>query len=169
MGETTQFIVREMKTEDAKEAAAVCKKCFGKHGAPRRKFLEDAAWSWRHRFFVAEVDGKIAACAGARVAEFYEDYYEAEKKNAYVEIVAVDPNYHGRGIGTELFTKLIDTLADIGVKSVYLNVHPANTPAIEFYKRFGFKYMSLPEEYPEQAAMYLMVERQWTRNSPSEQ
>lgn len=159
MGETSQFIVRKMNTEDAKEAAAVCKKCFGKHGVPRRHFLEDAAWSWRHRYFVAELDGKIIACAGARVAEFFEDYYEAEKNNAYVEVVAVDPDYHGQGVGTKLFSELLDTLKEVGVKTVCLHIHPSNTPAIDFYERFGFKYYAGFKKYYESDMMILTVEK----------
>ena len=134
-----KIILREMNIDDAKEAAILCRKIFGKHGAPRRKHLEDAACSWRHEYYVAELDGKIIACMGARTAEWFEDYYEAEKKSAYIEVVAVDPDYQGRGIGTKLFAKLIDRLDNIGVKSNCLHVHPSNTPAIEFYKHFGFR------------------------------
>ena len=167
MGEKAQLILREMKMDDAKDAAVICKKCFGKNGAPRRKFLEDAACSWRHRFFVAELDGKIVACMGASLAKWYEDYYEAEKERAEIEVVAVDPDYHGQGIGTKLFTKLIAELDDAGVKEILLRVHPSNAPAIEFYEHFSFKCYGDLKSYYERGVMLPMVRLKW--KLPSEQ
>ena len=167
MGEEAQLILREMKTDDAKEAAAICKKCFGKHGAPRRNFLEDVAWSWRYISFVAELDGKIVACMGASLAKWYEDYYEAKKERAEIEIVAVDPDYQGQGIGTKLFTKLIEALDDAGVQEIQLFVHPSNAPAIEFYEHFGFKCYGDLKRYYELGVMLPMARLKW--KLPSEQ
>lgn len=135
-----ELILRFMDYDDAKDAAAVCRKCFGKHGAPRKNYLANIVPSWRHVYFVAELAGKIVACTGARVAEFYENYNEAKRDQAAIEVVAVDPDYHGQGIGTKLFAKLIGTLDDEGVKLMWLSVNPTNTPAIKFYEHFGFTY-----------------------------
>ena len=136
------LILREMREEDVASALVICKKCFGKNAVARRNYLENAAWSWRYTSFVAELDGKIVACACAKLAERYEDYWEAKKDSATIEVLAVDPDYHGQGIGTALFAKLIASLEERAVKSMHLLVHPGNTPAIDFYERFGFKYLN---------------------------
>ena len=135
-----QLILRGLRYDDAKEAATVCRKCFGKHGAPRKNYLADIAPSWRHIYLVAELAGKIVACMGARIAESYKDYNESEFDHAMIEVVAVDPDYHGQGIGTKLFAELLAAIDDKGIKFTALSVNPTNTPAIEFYEHFGFEY-----------------------------
>ena len=153
-----KIILRRMKESDAKDVAAICKKIFGKHGAPRRNHFADVARSWRHKYFVAELDGKIVACMGARIADFYEDYYEAKRDEAKIEIVAVDPDYQGQGIGTKLFAKLIAELDEKGVKVNSLLVHSSNTPAIKFYERFDFKGFDCPKRYPDaEPDMMIMI------------
>ena len=139
-----QLILRFMDYDDVPAVVAVCRKSFGKHVAPRKKYLDDTVSNWRYFYFVAELDGKIVACTGARVADWFEDYEDAKTDTAKIEIVAVDPDYHGQGIGTKLFTKLIDTLEERGVVGMALSVHPSNTPAIEFYEHFGFNYHEIP-------------------------
>ena len=134
------LILRRMREEDAASAVIICRKCFGKSVVARKGYLENAAWSWRYKSFVAELDEKIVACACAKLADWFEDYWEAKKDTAAIEVFAVDPDYQGQGIGTKLFSKLINELEEGGVKSMHLLVHPGNTPAIDFYEHFGFKY-----------------------------
>ena len=158
-----------MTSDDAQEVAAICQKCFGKHAAPRKNALAKVACSWRHVFFVAELNGKIVACMGARVAEFFEDYYEAKKDTAKIQIVAVDPDYHGQGIGTRLFAKLLAELDDGGVMGEYLEVHQSNTPAIKFYEHFGFKNFGKADLRGDVNEMLVMIRTICTNNLNSEQ
>lgn len=169
MGETTQFTVRYMKEEDAAAVSKLHRKCFGKHGGARRNFFENAAWSWRYKSYVAEVEDKIVACAVAQVAEFFQDYRFDEIDSAKIIVLAVDPDYHGRGIGTAIFTELLDKLEETKIKNVSLQVHPGNTPAIEFYKHFGFRHLEIPRERSEFDVMALIMRYRCKTNLPSEQ
>ena len=53
------------------------------------------------------------------------------------------PDVQGRGFGRRLVDRLVDQLARRGSTGVHLGVNPANTGAIEFYRRLGF------DEWPE--------------------
>jgi len=53
-------------------------------------------------------------------------------------VIAVKAEYCGKGIGTQLLSKLSDTVKENGFKGISLSVDPRNT-ALHLYKRFGFK------------------------------
>ena len=136
MGEEA-FTLREMTSDDVDAAVAIDKKCFGKRDAWRRKYFLAAMMSVNSAYLVAEVEGKIVACAGAKI----------HNEEAEIQTLAVDPEYHGLGIGTKLFSKLIDTLKERGAAFVYLEVRPGNTPAINLYEHFGFRALVNIENY----------------------
>lgn len=137
MGETKSFKIREMTTDDAAACAAVDKKCFGKRDAWRKNVFFAAALSSQADFFVSEVDGRIIACAGA----IYHD------DAAEIQTIAVDPDFHGFGIGTQIFSELLAKIRSRGVFTVYLEVRPSNTPAVNLYEHFGFKTVSHVKNY----------------------
>ena len=164
MGETSReitdalFIVRRMTTDDVDAAAAIDKKCFGKRDAWRRSYFLAAMKNLRNVYFVAEADGQVVACAGA----------ELRKDSAEIQTVAVDPDYHGLGIGTKLFGELIAAIEERGIPSIYLEVRIGNTPAIEFYDKFGFRAVAELENYYRNGDGFLMM-RDLQCDSNSEQ
>ncbi|UDY35739.1 GNAT family N-acetyltransferase [Dermatobacter hominis] len=48
------------------------------------------------------------------------------------------PDVQGQGFGRRLVERLLGQLAEHGSTGVHLGVNPANTGAIEFYRRLGF-------------------------------
>ena len=54
-------------------------------------------------------------------------------------IVFVDPDYHDRGIGSELCRQLIAYAADAGHEALVLDVDAANERAVYVYRRMGFE------------------------------
>ena len=54
-------------------------------------------------------------------------------------IVFVDPDYHDRGIGSELCRQLIAYAADAGHEALVLDVDAANERAVHVYRRMGFE------------------------------
>ena len=52
--------------------------------------------------------------------------------------MAVFDPYRGRGFGTQLMQRLIESLSDDGFKKVSLSVDDRN-PALRLYRRFGFE------------------------------
>lgn len=53
-------------------------------------------------------------------------------------LVYVDPEYHGRGLGTELTRQSIAYAADAGHRALGLNVDCENRTAISVYRKLGF-------------------------------
>ncbi len=54
-------------------------------------------------------------------------------------VVFVDPDYHDRGIGTELCRQLVAHAAEGGYEALTLDVDAANRRAIRVYDRVGFE------------------------------
>jgi len=48
------------------------------------------------------------------------------------------PSHYRKGIGTKLFSEVLDALADEGYSKIYLWVLEDNRPAREFYEKNGF-------------------------------
>lgn len=57
----------------------------------------------------------------------------------YIDSVAVDSSFGGRGIGTKLIQRAIDHAREIGIPQVTLNVDQTNPAAGRLYERLGFK------------------------------
>jgi len=76
--------------------------------------------------FVAEADGKVVGTATTMV-------YEG--RLAWIGMVLVDPDYRGRGIGTELLEKTIDHLDAHRIPTMKLDATPQGKP---IYARLGF-------------------------------
>lgn len=59
-------------------------------------------------------------------------------ESIYIGGIQILPEFQGKGIGTALFTELIEESEQTGVP-ITLEVHDVNQSAINFYKKLGFK------------------------------
>ena len=107
-------------------------------------------------FLVAEVAGEVVGCGALHV--MWEDLAE-------IRTVAVDPAWHGRGIGYRLVAGLLANARRIGVARVFVL-----TFETEFFARHGFApidgtpvpaevYDELLRSYDEGVAEFLDLER----------
>lgn len=86
--------------------------------------------------FVAEVEGKIEG-----MALVYPRYSTWKGRTVHLEDLIVSENMRGTGIGSALFSEVIQYGHKKGVKRIEWNVLDWNEPAIVFYEKNGAKIL----------------------------
>ncbi|MDE0117606.1 MAG: mycothiol synthase [bacterium] len=61
--------------------------------------------------------------------------------------IAVDPDFHGRGLGKPMTLAGLDHLADLGLAVGFLYVESDNDPAVATYRSLGFDHHSTNRAY----------------------
>lgn len=97
---------------------------------------------------VAEANGTIVGAAWARIIK---DYGHIDDETPSLSISLL-PDFRGQGIGTQLWTTLLDRLRNKGYEQVSLSVQKANF-ATKLYFHSGFRAVKENEED------YVMVKR----------
>ncbi len=76
---------------------------------------------------------------GDRLAGYFFGRAEAESGEAYVDLVGVRPDYHGRGLGRRLMLAGLAELGRMpGLRQVNLTMAAGNTAAMRLYDSLGF-------------------------------
>lgn len=58
---------------------------------------------------------------------------------AFISLLAVLPDYKGKGIAQDLLNKCVEEAKETGKKAITLEVETANEQAIRFYQKNGFQ------------------------------
>jgi ribosomal protein S18 acetylase RimI-like enzyme len=82
--------------------------------------------------FVAETEGTITG-----FALYYIRYSTWKGQRLYLEDLIVTREMRGRGIGKMLFDRLVEEMKEKQFSGMVWQVLDWNTPAIEFYKKYG--------------------------------
>jgi ribosomal-protein-alanine N-acetyltransferase len=99
---------------------------------------------------VAEVNGEITGYIIAR----------SVLDEAEILSIAVKSSFRKQGIAANLVTYILEKLKN-KVKTCYLEVRVSNLPAINLYKKFGFKICNLRKNYyllPKEDALIMKLE-----------
>lgn len=80
------------------------------------------------------------ARAGFAIMEFHDEH-------AHLSLLAIDPAWHGHGLGRALVTWLEDSARTAGIGIVYLEARAANTAARRFYEALGYRELFLMPGY----------------------
>jgi ribosomal protein S18 acetylase RimI-like enzyme len=95
---------------------------------------------------------------GAMAVTMYqgEDYHAiewsqqvADDKAAVIHILAVSPDYQGKGIGSEMVREAINLAKEKGMQAIRLDALASNIPAHRMYERLGFEYRGKQHLYAE--------------------
>ncbi len=89
-------------------------------------------WFDSDGFRLHESDGQLAAFCWTKL------HTDHDPVLGEIYVIAVDPAFHGQGLGTELTLAGLDSIAGRGVTTAMLYVDAHNTPAVALYRRLGF-------------------------------
>ncbi len=95
------------------------------------KVLEDEAKDSYHNLYLAVLEDAVLGYAKL-------SKYAEEKDVAYIDLLSVDPAYHGKGIGKILVQKCVLRAAELGYQRLDLFTWAGNTKAVPLYKKCGF-------------------------------
>lgn len=90
-------------------------------------------WFDADGFRVYDIDGDIAAYCWTKV------HADEDPPVGEVYVIAVDPQYHGRGLGRALTLAGYEHLAGVGLGRAMLYVDADNTPAVTLYLDLGLE------------------------------
>jgi len=119
-----------------------------------RALRDEGSFSWRNAF-VAEVDGTVAGgligyviadpvdpADIARTPELVRPLAELEAEapgHWYVNVLAVHPEFRGRGIAKALLAHADRLGRAAGARGMAISVASENTPAVTLYARSGYR------------------------------
>lgn len=90
-----------------------------------------AEWFNADGFRLHHIDGELAGFCWTKVHHDPEPLGE-------IYIIAVDPDFHGRGLGKQMTLAGLDWLHDAGLTTGMLYVESDNEPAVATYEKIGF-------------------------------
>lgn len=100
-------------------------------------FLSEIAQKTSRSYLVIRIDGEVAGYAGMMYMTF----------EGHVTNIAVDPDQHGRKLGTRLLLTLITEAIARGVEVISLEVRVTNNVAQDMYAKFGFHVVGVRKGY----------------------
>lgn len=93
----------------------------------------------KNHFLVAEENNKIIGYIYGYVSRA--DLYK--KKVGYIDQIVVDEEYRRQGICNKLMNSFTEIMKKYGCGYIELNAFKQNIPAVECYKKYGFKEYSV--------------------------
>ncbi len=126
--------VREFTHRSLGRVVEIERASFGKDAWPAEWFVE----YWRENpelFLVARLSRRVVGYSITRM----------NWRGAELESIAVDPRFRGRGVAQALLDATVARLKGVG--ALRLMVSTANTPALRFYRQYGFVRTRLVKGY----------------------
>ena len=68
-------------------------------------------------------------------------------EEAQISNFAIHPDYHRRGVGQAVLSKVLAMLSKLKIKHIVLEVRPSNFAARSLYNKFGFKTIGVKRNY----------------------
>ena len=82
---------------------------------------------------------RVAETGDGRIIGFLLARRELPEAIGYVDVLAVDPDHQGRGVGTALLVDAFTAFAAVGLREAQLGVDSDNPRALRVYERAGMK------------------------------
>jgi GNAT superfamily N-acetyltransferase len=88
----------------------------------------------------AEIDGRLAGFVFGEI-KLWE--FGRGEKTGWIKVVAIDPDYQGKGVGHKLGETLLDHFRRKGVKRVWTLVDWYEGELVSYFKSLGFTMLSM--------------------------
>ncbi|MEO6652321.1 MAG: mycothiol synthase [Ilumatobacteraceae bacterium] len=92
----------------------------------------DEPWFDADGFRIHELDGRMAAFCWTKIDR------DLDPPVGEIYVIAVDPDFHGRGLGRELTLAGLDAITERDIRTANLYVDADNDAAIGLYESLGF-------------------------------
>jgi len=100
-------------------------------------FLSELSQRTTRTYVVARHEGEVVGYSGLMFTG----------REAHVTNIAVDPDFHGRKVGTRLLLHLVTEAVARGAEVLSLEVRVSNHVAQNMYEKFGFGAVSIRKGY----------------------
>jgi len=140
-----KYTIREFRPEDLEDVVNINKVCLPENYSPT--FFLEHHYEDPKIFLVAEADGKVVGYTMCRIEFGMSNLRTAFARKGHVISIAVLQDYRGMGIGRRLMEVGMQRVKEGGATEMFLEVRVSNNPAIELYRKLGFKAARIAEGY----------------------
>lgn len=144
--------IEKMKQSDIEAVIAIEAKAYGEHHWSKESFFNELSNELARYYSAFDDSGNLVGYAG--------NWQILEE--AHITNIAVDPEFKRKHIGEALLTRIINDCYTNGVKFITLEVRVSNTPAINLYKKYGFKSLGTRKGYYQNNNEDALI--MWTEN-----
>ena len=134
---TEEPVIRVARREDIPALVTLERKILGQE---RPEFWEMKLEYAEERSpmapLVAEVEGKVVGFVMGDASGWE---FGIPNTIGWIDILGVDPDYQGRGIGRALMLEMIDHLKKVGVETIYALANWRDWDMLRFLDRLGFR------------------------------
>ena len=103
-------------------------------------------WFDADGFRILELEGRMAGFCWTKV------HHDHSPTLGEIYVIAVDPDFHGRGLGGPMTLAGLEWLSDQGISRANLFVESDNAAALRTYDRLGFELHSINRAYTSSSA-----------------
>ncbi|MCS7124316.1 MAG: ribosomal protein S18-alanine N-acetyltransferase [Candidatus Bathyarchaeota archaeon] len=132
------FTLRKFTPKDLERVMHINRVCLPENYGDY--FFMDLYNRFPETFIVAEVNGEIVGYVMCRIELGLSNFgFSGFIKKGHIVSIAVMPENRRKGIGQALVAKAMEGMRFYNAKQCFLEVRVSNTPAINLYKKMGFK------------------------------
>ncbi|MEM2522106.1 MAG: ribosomal protein S18-alanine N-acetyltransferase [Candidatus Bathyarchaeia archaeon] len=140
------FILRKFTAKDLERVTYINRTCLPENYTDY--FFIDLYERFPETFIVAEENGEVVGYIMCRIETGLANFgLGGFIKRGHVVSIAVMPQHRGKGIGEALVKKAMEGMRLYNAKQCFLEVRVTNTPAINLYKKLGFKIVRIIRGY----------------------
>jgi ribosomal-protein-alanine N-acetyltransferase len=155
----TTFTLRPFKLADLEQVININRVCLPENYT--NFFFTDLYERFPESFIVAEENGEAIGYIMCRIEIGLSSFQRLGiAKKGHVISVAVLPEYRRQGVGQALVQEAMRAMLHSKAKECYLEVRVSNMPAVNLYKKLGFKILrTIGGYYADGEDAYIMSQR----------